>query len=113
VHNIRIPNTGYSASKKSKLLSSQHWSEEAKDRYPIKNGTWCATLDDHIILFWDQQKYQKTALLTPGSNNVGVICSAGGVKHYEKAYQSNTKRIGECMVAMPTILDVEEHHTTD
>jgi hypothetical protein len=42
-----------------------------------------------------------------------VIHSAGGVKHYEKVYQSITKRINEHMVTMPIILDVEEHHTAD
>jgi len=113
LHNIRIPNSVYSAGNKSKLHSPQHWIQEAKDRYPIKNGTWCATLDHRIILFWDQQKYQKIALLMPSSNNFGVIRSKVGVKHYKKACQSITKRIGEYMVAMPTILDVEEHHTTD
>lgn len=38
VHRIRIPRTIYSASNRSKLLSPQHWRQEANDRYPIRNG---------------------------------------------------------------------------
>ena len=50
LHNIRIPNSVYSAGNKSKLHSPQHWIQEAKDRYPIKNGTWCATGSSHYTL---------------------------------------------------------------
>jgi hypothetical protein len=64
VHDILIPNTVYSAGTSNKLLSPQHWTQEARDRYPNANGTWCATLDDRVILFWNQQKY-KNSLLSP------------------------------------------------
>jgi hypothetical protein len=94
VHNVRIPRTIYSDNNRSKLLSPQHWSQEANDRYPVRNGTWCATLDDRIILFWDQQKYQKTVYLLPDRANVGIIRSAHGAQKYERAYKAISKMAG-------------------
>jgi hypothetical protein len=63
IHDILMPNTVYSAGTSNKLLSPQHCAQEARDKYPNANGTWCATLDDRVILFWKQQKYKKTAYL--------------------------------------------------
>jgi hypothetical protein len=111
VHKIRIPRTIYSEGNRSKLLSPQHWSQEANDRSPVRNGTWCATLDDRIILFWDQQQYKKTAYLLPNRTNVGIIRSAHGTQKYERAYETILKRAGsECIVAMPTVLDTVTHY---
>jgi hypothetical protein len=111
VHKVRIPRTIYSENNRSKLLSPQHWSQEANDRYPVRNGTWCATLDDRIILFWDQQKYQKTVYLLPERTNVGIIRSAHGTQNYEKAYKAISKLAGtDGIVAMPTVLDTVVHH---
>jgi hypothetical protein len=110
VHNIRIPRTIYSESNRSKLLSPQHWSQEASDRHPIRNGTWCATLDDRIVLFWDQQQYKKTVYLLPDRSNVGVILGAHGTKAYVKAHNSIVKNAGDSIVAMPTVLDTIVHH---
>jgi len=86
VHKIRIPRTIYSENNRSKLLSPQHWSQESNDRHPIRNGTWCATLDDRIVLFWDQQRHKKTVYLLPDRSNVGVIRSAHGTNAYVKAH---------------------------
>jgi hypothetical protein len=114
VHKIRIPCTIYSEGNRSKLLSPQHWSQEANDRSPVRNGTWCATLDDRIILFWDQQQYKKTAYLLPNRTNVGIICSAHGTQQYERAYKTILKRAGrECIVAMPTVLDTVAHYVEE
>ncbi len=111
VHRIRIPRTIYSEGNRSKLLSPQHWSQEANDRSPVRNGTWCATLDDRIILFWDQQQCKKTTYLLPNRTNVGIIRSAHGTQKYERAYKSILKRAGsECIVAMPTVLDTVAHY---
>jgi hypothetical protein len=62
-HKIRVPNTIYSANNRSRLMSPQHWAQVANDRYPIRYGTWCATYDDRIVLYWDQRRYSRTAYL--------------------------------------------------
>jgi hypothetical protein len=113
VHDIVIPNTVYSKGNRNKLLSPQHWSQEVRDRYPIRNGTWCATLDDRIILFWKQQRYKRTAFLLPESTNVGVIRSAPGVRKYVKACSAIERDLGEQIMAMPTVIEDVSHHTTE
>jgi hypothetical protein len=60
VHHITLPNTIYDAKSKRRILSPQHWSQSAHDHYPIKYGTLCATLDDQIVLMWDQRRYSKS-----------------------------------------------------
>jgi hypothetical protein len=112
VHGIKIPNTLYSANNRSRLLSPQHWSQEAKDKYPIRNGTWCATLDDRVILFWGQQKYRRTAFLLAETSNVGVI---HGIPREPpvKAYSNLEKRLGDEVIAMPTVLDTIHHIVND
>jgi hypothetical protein len=42
-HDITIPNTYYVPGCGIRLLSPQHWAQEAMDNIPCKDGTWCAT----------------------------------------------------------------------
>lgn len=113
VHRICIPRTIYSESNRSKLLLPQHWCQEANDRNPICNGTWCATLDDRIILFWDQQQYKKTAYLLLNRMNVDIIYSAHDTKKFERACRTIIKPSGDSIVAMPTVLDTVVHHVDE
>jgi hypothetical protein len=114
IHKIRIPRTVYAESNRNKLLSPQHWSQEANDRYPTRNGTWCATLDDRVILFWDQQRYKKTVFLLPNRTNVGIIRSAHGTQKFERAFQTISKRAGkDSIIAMPTVLDTVIHQVDE
>ena len=59
-HEIYINNALYIPYLQISLLSPQYWSQQAKDNAPQKNGTWCATYDNHCVLHWDQQRYTKT-----------------------------------------------------
>ena len=59
-HGIYIKNALYIPDLPISLLSPQHWSQQANDNAPQKNGTWCATYDTHCVLHWDQQRYTKT-----------------------------------------------------
>jgi hypothetical protein len=90
-HDILIPNTVYSAGTSNKLLSPHHWAQEVKDKHPNENGTWCATLDDRVVLFWNQQQYKRTAYLVPETSNVGVIRSAHNPTVYAKNLCQNGK----------------------
>jgi hypothetical protein len=102
-HKIRIPNTIYSAANRNRLLSPQHWAQGAHDRYPIRYGTWCATYDNRIELYWDQQRYKRTAYLLEEGSNVGVI---RGVRNVEgdKEYDKLVKVFQSEIIALPSIL---------
>ena len=52
-HRIRIPNSIYLKGATTRLLSPQHWAQEAKDNKPQEDGTWCATYRDRIELYWN------------------------------------------------------------
>jgi hypothetical protein len=78
IRSIVIPNFYYIPNGSSRLLSPQHWSQQAADTFPIRHGTWCATYDDLIVCHWDQKRYQMTIPPYPGSSNVGTIHTATG-----------------------------------
>ena len=81
-HDIIIPNAYYVPDARCRLLSPQHWSQEAKDNRPSRDGTWCATYSDRIVLYWKQRKYQRTIPLDPDETNVGTIYTAPGYKKH-------------------------------
>jgi len=56
VHTIRVTNLLYVPSLKRALLSPHHWDQEAQDNAPTPQGTWMATYDNCIILYWNQGK---------------------------------------------------------
>jgi hypothetical protein len=110
VHQIILPGTYYSANARSRLLSPQHWVQQAEDNYPAPNGTWCATYAKKIKLYWDQQKYSRTVYLNPRSN-VGVLRTAPSVKKYAKTCERIKERIGT--VAMPTVIETEDFYINE
>ncbi len=105
VHQITLPGTYYSASARSRLLSPQHWAQQAEDNYPAPNGTWCATYAKKIKLYWDQQKYTRTVYLNPRSN-VGVLRTAPSVEKFSKTCTRIEERLRT--VAMPTVIETED-----
>ncbi len=84
-HDILIANSFYVPGISTRLLSPQHMSQQAKDNYPKKDGTWCATYADCIKLQWDQRKYTRTIPITNDNSNVGSFWSSAGYDKY-KAY---------------------------
>ncbi len=102
IHEIILPNTYYSQHAKKRLLSPQHWAQQAGDDYHLKNGTWCATYANTIKLFWNQQRYTRTIPLSVRSN-IGIMYSAPSLKKYCNACIHIEEDIK--MVAMPTILE--------
>ena len=55
VHTLTIPNTYYSTEVPYRLLSPQHWAQEAKDTHPNPDGTVQHTYRDRVVLKWQQQ----------------------------------------------------------
>ena len=81
-HSIILPNTYYAKEAPYKLLSPQHWSQVAEDHRPERNGTWCATYSDSIVLEWNQRQYRRTIPLSATANNVGMLRTAPGVRKF-------------------------------
>lgn len=82
VHSIILPHSLYIKNATSRLLSPQHWAQVANDCTPSPNGTWCATYADKVVLYWDQQQYQRTIVLDRQGTNVPTIRSAPGFNTY-------------------------------
>jgi hypothetical protein len=112
MHKIRLPNTIYSSGTRNRLLSPQHWAQGANDRYPIRYGTWCATYDDRIELYWDQRRYKRTVYLLEEGSNVGVLRGVRNVEE-EKNYDKLAKAFKNVIVAMPTVLETIRHETDE
>jgi hypothetical protein len=70
---IIIPNTYYVPGCGVSLLSPQHWTQEGKDEFPVKDWTWCATFNDRVVLEWNQQRFAKTIKINSVYSNVAVI----------------------------------------
>jgi hypothetical protein len=49
-HTIVIPNSLYSKNAPFRLLSPQHWAQQANDHQPKREGMWCGTLSDRVEL---------------------------------------------------------------
>jgi hypothetical protein len=112
IHKIRIPNTIYSAANRNRLLSPQHWAQGANDRYPIRYGTWCATYDDRIVLYWEQRKYKRTVYLLEEGSNIGMIRgvqNAKGDQEYDRLFKAFKNEV----IAIPTVLETICHDTEE
>jgi hypothetical protein len=89
IHLIRLPGSYYVPDSTSRILSPQHWSQQAHDNRPQPHGTWCATYDDEIILYWNQRKYtRRTIRLNPDQSNTATIRSVPGYSRFI-AFSSN------------------------
>ena len=82
VHTIRIPNSQYVPFLKRVLLAPHHWAQEAQDKAPNPQGTWMATYDDCIILYWNQGKSKCTIFLSTNTNTP-LTRTALGTKSYQ------------------------------
>ena len=80
MHTFRLPGSIYAPQVGKRLLSPQHMAQVAKDNKPNKNGTWCGTYEDSIVLHWDQSKYKRTCPLDKTGSNIGRIAMAAGYR---------------------------------
>jgi hypothetical protein len=85
VHSFILPNTYYSPSVETRLLSPQHWAQTRKKG----RDSYCITYHDAIIMRWNKDKYQITASLDNRKHrNVGVVGSASGITQYLTSCQA-------------------------
>jgi hypothetical protein len=68
VHLIKIPNSKYVPDLKVCLLLPHHWTQKAKDHYPVQKGTKMNTDNEALALIWNQQKHQRTIPYHPLTN---------------------------------------------
>ena len=94
VHTIRVPNSLYVPSLKRVLLAPHHWAQEAHDNVPTPRGTWMATYDDCIILYWNQGTYKRTIPLSKNTNTP-LTRTASGTKTY-RAYSAVIEALKAC-----------------
>ena len=108
VHTIRLPGSYYVPDSTSRILSPQHWSQQAQDNRPQPRGTWCATYDDEIVLYWDQRKYKRTIRLDPDRTNTATIRSAPGYSRF-MAFSANLGELDDEILAYqaPLVSDDE------
>jgi hypothetical protein len=68
VHLIKIPNSKYVHDLKMCLLAPHHWTQEAKDHYPVPKRTKAETDDQELMLLWNQQRHRWTIPYHPFTN---------------------------------------------
>jgi hypothetical protein len=81
-HELRIKNAYYVPESKIRLLSPQHWAQTSNDNHPNKNGTWCGTYEDRVVLHWNQEHSKKTILFNRSTNNVATMWTTPNNKGY-------------------------------
>jgi hypothetical protein len=79
---IIIPNSFYVPGLSIRLLSPQHWAQQARDNFPISRGTWCATFEDSVVLQWNQRSHTRTLQLDTSSTNVATVWTVPGYTKY-------------------------------
>jgi hypothetical protein len=67
-HRIKIPNSLYLPGLRMCLLSPQHWVQEARDNYPLPNGTRMENDAHSCKLFWGQGRFVKMIPLNDATN---------------------------------------------
>jgi hypothetical protein len=65
---IKIPNSLYLPELKVCLLSPQHWAQEARDDYPLPNGTRMVNNARSCSLIWGQGQFRKTIPFNASTN---------------------------------------------
>jgi hypothetical protein len=67
-HKIKIPNSLFLPDLRVCLLLPQHWAQEARDNYPLPNGTRMENNATNCTLIWGQGRFRKTFLFDSSTN---------------------------------------------
>ncbi|CAB9521468.1 Retrotransposon protein [Seminavis robusta] len=113
VHHFLIPDTYYNAATPFRLLSPQHWARAANDNAPRRRGTWCATYEDAVELFWKQRKFKRVIKLS-ASSNIAMVRSAPSYSKLHTFCSKAREDLGRGphnefdLMAMPAAVDVTD-----
>ena len=108
-HSFLIPGSLYVPSAPARLFSPQHWAQEQKDHYPSKDGTWCTTFSDHVLLEWGQRKFRRVVKFDQA--NVASFMSAPGSKRYKvfrAIFDATDESIEETIAFNTTVVTDDE-----
>jgi hypothetical protein len=110
IHSFILPNTYYSPSVETRLLSPQHWALTRKKG----RDSYCITYHDAIIMRWNKDKYQITAPLDNRRHrNVGVVRSASGITQYFTSYQAIDEEFTTLAYPATICMDCQVAEVTD
>jgi hypothetical protein len=110
IHNFILPNTYYSSSVETRLLSPQHWAQTRKKG----RDSYCITYHDAIIMRWNKDKYQITAPLDNRKHrNMGVVRSAQGIKQYLTSCQAIDQEFTTLAYPATICMDCQATEVTD
>ena len=110
VHNFILPNTYYSSSVETRLLSLQHWAQTGKKG----RDSYCVTYHDAIIMRWNKDKCQITAPLDNRKHrSIGVVRSAPGIKQYLTTYQAIDQKNTTLAYPATICMDYQAAEITD
>jgi Reverse transcriptase (RNA-dependent DNA polymerase) len=98
-HTIRLPDSLLIPRSTDRLLYPQHWAQQAKDNYPMKQGTYCSTYEDEVVLHWDQGQHVKTIKLEQNGSNVATLWSRPG-------YTKSNAFLAAALVEKPVCYEV-------
>jgi hypothetical protein len=105
-----LPNTYYSSSVETRLLSPQHWAQTRKKG----RDSYCVTYHDAIIMRWNKDKYQITAPLDNRKHrNEGVVRSAPGIKQYLTACRAIDQEYTTLAYPATICMDCQTDYITD
>ena len=79
IHELTIPNSYYIVAVPTRILSPQHFAQQANDHKPEPNGTGCITMSSTTKLFSKQRKYSKMVTLDP-KLNIAMTQTTLGIK---------------------------------
>ena len=79
IHDLIISNSYYIVAAPTRILTLQHFAQQAKDHNPNPDGAGCITTRSTIKLFWKQRKYSKTVTMDP-KLNIAMTQTALGIK---------------------------------
>jgi len=109
-YNFILPNTYYSSSVETRLLSPQHWAQTRNKG----SDSYCVTYHDAIIMRWNKDKCQITAPLDNRKHrNVGVVRSAPGIKNYLTACQAIDQEYTTLAYPATICMDCQAAEITD
>jgi hypothetical protein len=110
IHSFILPNTYYSPSVETRLLSPQHWAQTRKKG----RDSYCITYHDAIIMRWNEDKYQITASLDNRKHrSVGVVRSASGITQYLTSCQAINEEYTTLAYPATICMDCQVAEVTD
>eukprot|EP00957_Ditylum_brightwellii_P129035 9843311-Ditylum_brightwellii.AAC.1 len=65
------------------ILSPHHWSQEARDNSPNKDGTHCIAMANVWIIIWQQGTYKTTLPLEPFNDTARFYSASVVISDYE------------------------------